>query len=244
MPSDLPGFNFPQPPESWLRAPAECSPDFLPAFARISVALQQALRDRVPDAYFENLDNYQDTKKAYPMLIYRSSRPFRARMRTELNYDVLNPAALARVFRSAKQALPELLARAENLLRDAGRHDLTRYYQPKRTADIIESVQRLSKSRRCLYVLIRSESVLVNALIELGGLGALGPRAQLKRTAAFEKRWVFQLRRLYPGSDFLSLAPDLLDAATQALLDFLNRQAVSQQPRSEDIPAQENPAGA
>ena len=227
MPADFPGFNFPQPSQGWLRAPAECSPDFLPAFARISVALQQALRDRVPDAYFENLDNYQDTKKAYPMLIYRSSRPFRARMRTELNYDVLNPAALARVFRSAKHSLPELLARTENLLRDAGRHDLTRCYQARRTADIIESVQRLSKSRRCLYVLIRSESVLMNALIELGGLGALRPRDQIKRTAAFAKRWNFQLRRLYPGGDFLSLAPDLLDTATQALLDFLNRPAPS-----------------
>lgn len=236
MRSDDPAYNFPQPSEIWLRAPDERSPGFFPAFARISVALQQALRDRVPEAYFEKLENYRDTKKAYPMLIYRSSRPFRARMRTELNYDVLNPAALARVFRSAKQCLPELLARTEALLSDAGCYDLTHYYQSKRTTDIIDSVQRLSKSRRCLYVLIRSESVLMNALIELGGLGALSPRNQLKRIAAFEKRWSFQLRRLYPGTDFLSLAPALLDAATQALDEFLNRPAVP-----EDAAAAENP---
>jgi len=235
MRSEDPAYNFPQPTEAWLRAPDERSPDFFPAFARISVALQQALRDRVPAAYFEKLENNRDTKKAYPMLIYRSSRPFRTRMRTELNYDVLNPAALARVFRSAKQCLPELLTRTENLLNDAGCGDLTRYYQARRTPEIIDSVQRLSKSRRCLYVLIRSESVLVNALIELGGLGALSPKAQLKRTAAFKKRWSFQLRRLYPGTDLLSLAPALLEAATQALIEFLNSPAAP-----EDTAAAEN----
>ncbi len=233
MLSEDPAYNFPQPGEAWLRAPDERSPDFFPAFARISVALQQALRDRVPAAYFEKLENFRDTKKAYPMLIYRSSRPFRARMRTELNYDVLNPAALARVFRSAKQCLPELLIRTENLLSHAGCYDLTRYYQARRTPEIIDSVQRLSKSRRCLYVLIRSESVLVNALIELGGLGALSPKAQLKRTAAYKKRWSFQLRRLYPGTDFLSLAPALLDAATQALVEFLDRPAA---PYDDSVP--------
>ncbi len=172
------------------------------------------------------------------MLIYRSSCPFRARMRTELNYDVLNPAALARVFRSAKQCLPELLTRTENLLSDAACHDLTRYYQARHTVEIIDSVQRLSKSRRCLYVLIRSESVLVNALIELGGLGALSPRIQVKRTAAFKKRWSFQLRRLYPGTDFLSLAPALLEAATQALMEFLNRPAAPEDDSAADNPGE------
>lgn len=241
MRSEDPAYNFPQPAEAWLRAPDERSPAFFPAFARISVALQQALRDRVPAAYFEKLENYRDTKKAYPMLIYRSSRPFRARMRTELNYDVLNPAALARVFRGAKQCLPELLTRTENLLSDAGCHDLTRCYQARRTVEIIDSVQRLSKSRRCLYVLIRSESVLVNALIELGGLGALSSRNRLKRTATFQKRWTFQLRRLYPGTDFLSLAPALLDSATQALVDFLNTPAAPGDDPAPEIPGESLP---
>jgi len=110
MQPNVPGNNFPRLDASWLRAPDERSGGFFPAFARISVALQEALRERVPAAYFENLENYRDTKKAYPMLVYRASRPFRARTRTELTYDVLNPATLARVFRSAKQCLPELLA--------------------------------------------------------------------------------------------------------------------------------------
>ena len=218
-------YDVPRPNTTWLSAPPERSADFFPAFARISVALQSALRNRVPAVYFENLENYRDTQRAYPMLVYRASRPFRARMRTELNYDVLNPAALARVYRSAKQFLPVVLEQTEARLANAGLGDVARHYRAKRTLEIVDSVQRLSKSRRYLYVIIRSEGVLMNALIELGGLGALNPRQQAHRIAAFEKRWTFQLKRLYPGTDFLGLAPDLMNVATAALGEFLDRSA-------------------
>jgi hypothetical protein len=216
----VPANNFPKPETCWLSAPDERSPAFFPVFARISLGVQIALRERVPATYFEELNAYRDIKKAYPMLIYEASRPFRGRVRTELTYDVLNPETLARVIRSAKLSLSELLTRAESRLNAAGWIDIANHYQPKRTQDIIDSVQRLSKSRKCFYCLIRAESVLMNALTELGGLGALKPKEQDRRLATFEKRWSFQLRRLYPGTDFLWLAPFLLDAATQALLSF------------------------
>jgi len=223
MQANTSGITFLRHREFWLSAPGERHPDFFPAFARVSVALQQALRERVPAAYFQDPESYQDTKKAYPMLVYRASRPFRARMRTELTYDVLNPATLARVFRSAKQCLPEILAAAEEWLVTAGLPELARSYQTRRAVEIVESVQRLSKSRRYLYVLIRSESALMNALIDLGGLGSLGPKEQSRRIAAFEKRWTFELRRLYPGMDCLALGPHLLDAASRAWIEFRDR---------------------
>jgi hypothetical protein len=116
------------------------------------------------------------------MLLYQASRPFRARMRTELTYDVLNPATLARVFRNARQGLPELLTLTELRLAAAGLEDVARSYESRRCADIV-AVQRLSKSQRCLYVLIRTENVLLNALIDLGGLGALRPKELVKRKA-------------------------------------------------------------
>lgn len=216
----VPGNNFPKPEACWLSAPDERSPAFFPAFARISVAVQAALRERVPAAYFEDLNVYRDVKKAYPMLIYQASRPFRGRVRTELTYDVLNPERLARVIRSAKLGLGELLTGAESRLRAEGCVDVAKHYQARHVQEIIDSVQRLSKSRKCFYALIRAEGVLMNALTELGGLRGLRPKDQARRLASFEKRWSFQLRRLYPGTDFLWLAPFLLDAATQALLAF------------------------
>jgi hypothetical protein len=167
--------------------------------------------------YFEDWGKYRDLKTAGPMLVYQASPPFRGKKRTELTYDVLNPALIAMLFRRSKPKLGELLAQAEARLRAEGMAELANQYTPRRTSAILDCVQKLSKSRRDLYVLIRGESVLIDALVQLSGLGDLPPRVQAKKWAAFEKRWNFQLRRLYQGCDFTHLAPALLDASEAAL---------------------------
>ena len=220
MQSTIPDAKFPRPGPLWLAAPVERSRDFLPAFSRISLALQTVLRERVPAAYFEDLGKYSDVKRAYPMLVYQASRPFRVRVRTDLTYDVLNPEMLTRIVRNAKPGLGELLANAESRLTGAGLGAIAEAYKPKHAARILEDVQRLSKSRRWLSVLIRAESVLMEALVELGGLGTLTPREQDHRASLFEKRWSYQLRRMYPGTDYLWLAPALMEATTEALRSF------------------------
>jgi len=101
-----------------------------------------------------------------------------------------------------------------------GFEDVARYYSLKSAPGIIESVQRLSASRRCLYRLVRSESALVDALVDLSGLGSVPAKQQAKMLAAFRKKWQFQLRRLYPGVDFSAISQPILEAATQALLSF------------------------
>lgn len=183
----------------------------------MSVAVQQVLRERVPVEYFEDLGKFRDLKTAGPMLVYQASPPFRGKKRAELTYDVLNPALIAMLFRRAKPKLGELLAQAEERLRAQGLGDLANQYAPRRTGAILDCVQKLSKSRRHLYVLIRGESVLMDALVQLSGLGDLPPKSQAKKWASFEKRWNFQLRRLYQGCDFTHLAPALLEAAEDAL---------------------------
>jgi hypothetical protein len=218
MQAIIPGVICPEPDASWLALPAERSAAFLPTFVRISVALQSALRDHVPAVYFQSPERFRDWKSAYPMLVYEASRPFRGRVRTELTYDVLNPRLMAILFRRAKANLIPLLERVEYELRAGGFPEVAGHYSPKHALEIIQSVQRLSASRRCLYRLVRSESVLVDALVALSGLGTLSGKEQAKRLAAFRKKWQFQLRRLYPSGDFSALAPALLEAATQALL--------------------------
>jgi hypothetical protein len=226
--------DFPKLETCWLTAPDERDPLFLPVFAHVSLALQTALRERVPGVYFADLRNYHDVKKAYPLLIYQASRPFRVRIRTELTYDFLNPEAVSRVARSAKSGLGELLSQAEGRLREAGWLEVAENYKAKRVAEIIQSVQSGSKSRKCLHVMIRDESVLMNALVALGGLR---PKEQARRAALFEKRWSFQLRRLYAGTDFMCLAPVLLGAATQAL--WSARSALPQRAESDSDPGTE-----
>jgi len=220
----IPQVNFPKLDPCWLSAPDERDVGFFPAFARISLAIQALLRERVPAAYFQDLNMFRDVKRAYPMLVYQTVRPFRGRMRSELTYDVLNPQTLTNLLRGAKPGLLELLPQVENRLSSAGFPELADQYHPRRLAHILETIQKLSKSRKCLFLLIRSESVLVDALVELGGLGKLPAKKQARRTAEFEKKWAFQLRRLYPGTDFLWLAPLLVDAATRALVAFQHEQ--------------------
>lgn len=201
----------------WLASPDERSPQFFPAFARVSAAIQTILRQRIPAHYFANARSFENVKTAYPMLVYQASRPFRGKIRTELSYDVLNPSTLAAFFRTVRPVFGGVLEAAQIRVRSESGHDLAVLYGPGRANAILLSVQRWSKSRRCLYVLIRAEGVLVNTLIELAGLGTLPEKQQARRVALFQKRWRFQLRRMYPGTDFTWLASELLDAATDAL---------------------------
>jgi hypothetical protein len=217
MPETYSVVSFPKPSPSWLEAPDERTPGFFPAFARVSTAIQTVLRERVPSHYFADSRAFGNVKTAYPMLVYRASRPFRGKMRTELTYDVLNPKTLAAFFRTVRPALGDVLASVKSRLHAEGFPELAALYEPNRANSILESVQKLSKSRRCLYVLIRAESVLVTTLIDLAGLGNLTPRQQSRRMASFEKKWRYQLRRMYPGVDFTWLATELFEAATQAL---------------------------
>jgi hypothetical protein len=211
------GTDFPRPGLGWLASPAERSPEFFPAFARVSAAIQTILRERIPAHYFKNTRSFANVKTAYPMLVYQASRPFRGKMRTELSYDVLNPSTLAAFFRTVRPMFGAVLEAAQIRLLSEGGGELAGMYQAGRANAILLSVQRWSKSRRCLYVLIRAEGVLVNTLIDLAGLGTLPRRQQAQRVASFQKKWRFQLRRMYPGTDFTWLATELLDAASGAL---------------------------
>jgi len=217
MPETYSGLNFPKPGPDWLAAPDERTPGFFPVFARVSVAIQTLLRERVPSYYFVDPHGFAHVKTAYPMLVYWASQPFRGKMRTELTYDILHPKTVATFFRTVRPALGEVLENVKARLNAEGLSELAALYEPSRANVILESVQRLSKSRRCLYVLIRAESGLVTTLIDLAGLGNLPVKQQAHRMASFEKKWRYQLRRMYPGTDFTWLAPELLDTATDAL---------------------------
>jgi hypothetical protein len=163
------------------------------------------------------VDRFREIKTAAPMLVYQASPPFRGKKRSELTYDVLNPALLAMLFRRSKPKLIELLTNVELRLRGEGHHDLAAQYSPNRAASMLHNVQRLAKSRRYLSLLIRGESVLVDALVQLSGIGNLPRKAQIRRWATFGKRWNYQLRRLYPGCNCTKLAPVLLAAAAAVM---------------------------
>ena len=217
MRSTIRRVHLPKPDACWLQAPPESSPEFLPVFRVISVAVQRTLRERLPKVYFADSKNFEDPRKAYPMLVYQASRPFHARTKTELTYDVLNPKMTRRLFRSVRKNLIEILGQVETRLRAEGLPELADQYVAKRVAAIVKSVKKLATNRRALYSLIRSESLLVEALVHLGGLGSVPIEERTGRVASFGKRWDFQTRRLYKRKDFAWLGAVLLDEATRAL---------------------------
>jgi len=214
--------DFPALDPCWLQAPSEGIPGFGEVFVNVSMALQTALREYLPAAYFEELENFRDVQIAYSILVYRSSRVFRGRIRTDLTRDVMNQKLMGRMVRMARANLTQHLIQAEQRLRDAGLDELAEQYSRKRLRSIMKSVQRLHRSRQCLGILVRGEGVLLDALVQLGGLGNRRRTEQKRRVAMLKRKWTVQLRHLYPARDFEDLAGVLLDAATQALRSSLN----------------------
>ena len=162
---------------------------------------------------------------AYPMLLYQASRPFRGNSRTEFTYDLLNPLLITNLVRGAKPKLMELVAQVEARLRAQGLDELADKYAARGIAESLKAIKKVYRGRRCLHGLIRGENVLVDALIQLNGLGTLAAKDRVRRMATLEKKWSWQLRRLYPGTDFTWLGPVLFDAATKALLVYLSASA-------------------
>src|SRR5689334_16613175 len=110
----------------WLAAPSERSPLFFPAFAAISLAIQGTLRERVPAACLLNSSVFEDTRFAYPMLVYQASRPFHGKGRADLTYDVLDEILMKRFYRRAKKKLGSVLADVVAQLQSDRREDLVR----------------------------------------------------------------------------------------------------------------------
>jgi hypothetical protein len=213
------GGAFPRLAEHWLAAPPERSALFFPCFSAISLAIQKALRDRIPMVYFANTAQFATTRTAYPVLIYQASRPYRARAKTDFTYDVLNQRMMASFFRMVKPNLGAAMSTVVDRLRSEARDNLVRPYQPHRVLEVIASVQKRSASTKLLYDLLVGESALVNELLRMGGFGKKLPREQTRIATTLFRNWDYHLRRLCPGHDFRWLGPELFEIATNALME-------------------------
>jgi len=211
--------------ETWLRTPGERDAEFFPVFSRVSVAVQTAMRRALPHTYFRNLDEYETLASAYALLVYQASKPFAGRPRSEFTYDVMEDRSMASVYRSAAQALPQVLEGVSAMLAASGRSRIATFYAPRQTANILASVQRNPRLLRSLLV---ADAHFVGALVELGLEGRRlagefqnNPQKAVKSlsrfTAEFVQSYHSRLRRLYAGRDFPALGAMVLVEATAAL---------------------------
>ncbi len=210
---------------AWLEAPGERDPDFFSAYARVSVAVQRAMRVWLPYVYFSDAGRYETLEAAFPLLVYQVSRPFACKPKYDFNYDVMNEQFMKAFFRAAGQQLPAELAKVKDILLKAGKRRSASFYAPGEERNVLASVQQRP---RLLQSLLVADAFLVDALVNLGCQGhelsetaakepADAVRSLSRFAADLVRAFHNKLRRLYGGQEFLALGGLLLVEATNAL---------------------------
>lgn len=192
---------------AWQNAPSETELNYFPAWQKVSLALQRALRVWIPAAYFGDGTRYEDRPEAYPLLVYAASRLCHGRPRTEFTYDIADPETLPRAMFMIGQSLQRVLTDVEQRLFDEGRPGLARRYAPIWYEDILRAVRA---KPRPLIALLGNEAALINAVVDLGSSHRLGAVKPFARTTSLA------LRNIY-GMDLRTLAVPLLQEVTKAL---------------------------
>jgi hypothetical protein len=215
----------------WLDAPGERDQQFFQVYARVSRAVQRAIRIWLPYLYFSRPERYEDWAAAAPLVVYQASRPCTGRPKYDFTYDVLRDRSMTAFYRQASGRLPGELARIEGLLLGAGRRDWAAAYGVKHARDFKDMVRRHPAQVRSLLV---ADTCLIDAFVNLGcqagqlhrqtgkdpGM-AVRELARLGTQAAKALR--SKLRRLYGGQEFLALGSLLFVEATNALSGDVTR---------------------
>ena len=97
----------------WLDAPGERDQQFFQVYARVSRAVQRAIRIWLPYLYFSRPERYEDWAAAAPLVVYQASRPCTGRPKYDFTYDVLRDRSMTAFYRQASGRLPGELARIE-----------------------------------------------------------------------------------------------------------------------------------
>lgn len=151
--------------EPWATVPAERAAVYFRCWQRVSVALQNALREWIPEIYFRDESHFDDREEAYQVVAYAASQTFRGQARTEFTYDVADRATVEAALRNTGRRLQAVLAAIEPRLRQSGRLALSRRYAPVWYIDILRAVK---KRNQRLIALLACEAKVIDAVIDLG----------------------------------------------------------------------------
>ncbi len=204
------------PDPRWFEAPRERTPQFFTTYAKVSVALQQALRQLAVRHFFVDLSRYRNERSAYTLLAYASSRRFRPLSRTDFTYDVTNATVMTTFFRMSRRKMIAALTEAQTLLLAAGETELAKLYDPDDVRHILKIVKKQKRFRKPLHRLLIAEGKLLNELTGFSGLQDASPKERLRAGSLIMKKWRLILSHLCLGSDLSGLAPELFEAATNA----------------------------
>lgn len=195
----------------WIQAPTERDPEYFPVWQSVSLALQRWFRDRVAEAYFNDLGRFENRPAGYPMIVYQASRLCHGRPRTEFTYDLRDyPECRNTLISSWKltgRAIQAVLRGMETRLTQAGMTELAHRYAPVWHQDVLVAVQKKPKP----YVdLLMAESAVINAAIDLG------TERSAQAAHRFGKTMQLNLRKMH-GMDLQWLGAGALVEATRVL---------------------------
>jgi hypothetical protein len=206
----------------WPAAPAESQPSYFRTWQHVSVALQKAMRAWAPEAYFHNLERWEDRDAGYAMVVYSACRLFYGHPRTEFTYDIADEATLPAALRAIGCGIERTLARLESRLRAGGCAELARNYSPLWYQDVLAAVK---KRPQRLVTLLAREAKLIDAVIDFG------TQRNWATARRFERRATSALRNL-GGVDMRGLLPRVLNETTIVLAEQRREGA-----RNDDEPA-------
>lgn len=192
---------------AWLASPQERDKNHFAVWQKVSLSLQKAMRQWIPQAYFEDVSRYEDRPAAYPLLVYSASRLCFGMPRTEFTYDVADSSAVLSSWRMIGRALQDILSETEQRLRQADRPELARRYGPRWYEDITRAVKQ---NPRPYIALLAQEAALIDAVIGLGSAHDLRAVKPFTRAAA-------RAMRRTAGLDLRGLIVRSLDEATRVL---------------------------
>jgi hypothetical protein len=195
----------------WRNAPSERGQAYFPVWQRVSLALQQLLRKRVAQAYFEDVKRFEDRPAAYPVIVYQTSRLCHGHPRTEFTYDLRDypecRTTLEASWKMTGRAIQAVLRIIEGRLREAGMTELANRYAPVWHQDVLVAVKKQPKP----YVgLLMAEASLINAVIDLG------TERSVQAANRFAAVVNLNLRKI-GGMDLRGLGTVLLEEATRVL---------------------------
>jgi hypothetical protein len=213
---------------AWTGAPLERDPDYFHVWQSVCMNLQKSMRAWTSEAYFQDVERFEDRAAAYPILVYESARVCHGKPRMDFTYDLRDYPkcilTLTRALRLTGRAQQAILARVEQRLHEAGRPALARRYAPVWYQDIVLQVRR--KPRRLVELLAR-ECTFINALIDLGSNRTAEGVNHFAKAAGLSLRNMYGMDLRGVGLRALHLTTEILSSAGDGGRDGMFEESVS-----------------
>ncbi len=177
---------------------------FLRIAARVSTAVQGALRAWLPLLWFSRPSGFDDFDTAAALLIYASCRTYTPRDRSSFTFDVLDSDTPRAVLYSATRNLPARLTATHRMLAAIG-YPKANLYRPIHVDRVLASYRRKPHPLHSLFV---AERDLIEAYVTQGEWPS-DEEKRMEADTAISRR----LRKVCFGMDAAELRPVLDEEA-------------------------------